>query len=431
MQTAFFEGRHGAPWYTEGRWVPTYEERRTVLEYMPMECVESTASCPAGGCCPSEYDCTPSASTSPQEVCSSYYAPCFQSRSSQTFSQNLRNFAFVWQPSDSCYFSPITITPPVMWHAYAAQIEQAAGPLLFVGDTPLSELFVAFQQHTNGAINAQFQYTNTLVNSYTLRPMTPKQVEKCASTPTPTHADSITPCPPTQASGLPYEVNTHHRLHNMYWTIPFSQYVSHPTRPLRTLVLSTGSHLWKQHVYSAVLDGCKTPGGDADAFKPFKSLDLGSDYGCDFFGIRYPIMVQNVARFIANSGFTGHVVFVTTPPGARGCASVASPLAPRPKREEHSGSLYLGEYFPAEHYTNQTKYAEIIWRTAFLKWAPRVKLSILNITHLSEMRADALIPVEAGGMFPQESCEAFCFPGMPQIWSEMLLRLLEQYHFHN
>lgn len=169
MQTAFFEGRHGAPWYTEGRWVPTYEERRTVLEYMPMECVESTASCPAGGCCPSEYDCTPSASTSPQEVrnhfrdcastrrpvvahsprsprslseqymrpqsthssrsvaprarrlqvCSSYYAPCFQSRSSQTFSQNLRNFAFVWQPSDSCYFSPITITPPVMWHAYA------------------------------------------------------------------------------------------------------------------------------------------------------------------------------------------------------------------------------------------------------------------------------------------------------------------------
>ena len=219
MQRPFFEGPHGAPWYTEGRWVPSYEERRSVLEYMPMDCVESTAACPSGGCCPSEYGCTPGATSSPLEVCQSYHAPCFESRSGNTFSQNLRNFAFVWQPSDSCYFSSLTVTPPAMWHQYAASIEEAAGPIFFVGDTPLSELFIAFQHHTNGAVHSDFQYTNTLVNSYTLRPMTPKQVEKCATPDSggtlPTHADAITPCPPSGRSGLPYEVNTHHRLHNM------------------------------------------------------------------------------------------------------------------------------------------------------------------------------------------------------------------------
>jgi len=436
MQRPFFEGPHGAPWYTEGRWVPSYEERRSVLEYMPMDCVESTAACPSGGCCPSEYGCTPGATSSPLEVCQSYHAPCFESRSGNTFSQNLRNFAFVWQPSDSCYFSSLTVTPPAMWHQYAASIEEAAGPIFFVGDTPLSELFIAFQHHTNGAVHSDFQYTNTLVNSYTLRPMTPKQVEKCATPDSggtlPTHADAITPCPPSGRSGLPYEVNTHHRLHNMYWTIPFMHHAQDPIRPLKTLVLGTGSHLWKQHVYPAAIQGCATPNGDADAFKPYKSLDLGTDYGCDFYSERYPILVQSVARFIGNSPFTGHVIFVTTPHGARDCQQVASPMAPRPLSAfSASPDRYLGYAHPADYYYNQSKRAELVWQSAFQKWAPRVKLSVLNITHLSEMRADALIPTEAGGQFPLAACEAFCLPGMPHVWSEMLIRLIEQYHFHN
>ena len=181
MQRAVFHGPHGAPGYTEGRWVPSYEERRSILEFMPMDCTESNAPCPSGGCCASEHGCQSAVTTSPTDVCSSFHTPCYGARTGETFGKNLRNFAFVWQPSDSCYFSPMTVTPPTMFHAFAASIEQAAGPILFVGDTPLSELFVAFQHHSNAAAHSEFQYTNTLVNSYTLRPMTPAQVERCAT----------------------------------------------------------------------------------------------------------------------------------------------------------------------------------------------------------------------------------------------------------
>ena len=27
-------------------------------------------------------------------------------------------------------------------------------------------------------------------------------------------------------------------------------------------------------------------------------------------------------------------------------------------------------------------------------------------------------------------CGHFCYPGLPHVWAEMLLRLLEQHHFH-
>ena len=172
----------------------------------------------------------------------------------------------------------------------------------------------------------------------------------------------------------------------------------------------------------------------ADAFKPFKSLSLGQgDFGCEVFAVRYPVIVQNIARFIGNSGFRGHVIFITTPPGTRGCDQVASPMAPSPVVTEPPLSKELG----APYYYEQIKNAEIIWRTAFQKWAPNVKLSILNITHISETRADALIPDadESGPTgkrhMKRGECEAFCYPGLPIVWSEMLLRLLEQYHFHN
>jgi hypothetical protein len=431
MQQNVFLGPHGAPGYTEGRWVPSYMERRSILEFMPMECVESTTPCPSGGCCASEIGCQQApVTTSPTDVCASFHTPCYGTRSSATFANNLRNFAFVWQPSDGCFFSPMTHVPPTMFHAYAASIEQSAGPILFVGDTPLSELFVAFQQHTNGAAHSAFQYTNTLVNSYTLRPMTPEQVALCATGAT--HADSITPCPPMTPSGLPYESNTHHQLFNMYWTIPFARQVAHDAeQPLRTLVLAMGSHLWKQHPYPAVLAGCSTPAGDADAFKPFKSLNLSpsTNYGCDMFGVRYPVIVESIARHIGNALFTGHVIFVTTPPGSRGCEQLASPLAPSVVNA--TGELYLGVYHDYAYYSEQIKHAEIVWRTAFQKWAPRAKLSILNLTHMSATRADALIPTAAGGQHPRGACEAFCYPGMPHVWAEMLTRLLEQYHFHN
>ena len=111
MQRAVFHGPHGAPGYTEGRWVPSYEERRSILEFMPMDCTASNAPCPSGGCCASEHGCQSAVTTSPTDVCSSFHTPCYGARTGETFGKNLRNFAFVWQPSDSCYFSPTT--PPV------------------------------------------------------------------------------------------------------------------------------------------------------------------------------------------------------------------------------------------------------------------------------------------------------------------------------
>ena len=69
----------------------------------------------------------------------------------------------------------------------------------------------------------------------------------------------------------------------------------------------------------------------------------------------------------------------------------------------------------------QVRYAETVWWSAFQKWAPRLKLSVLNVTHISETRADARVPGD---------CSHFCLPGLPTTWAEMLLRLLEQHHFH-
>ena len=73
----------------------------------------------------------------------------------------------------------------------------------------------------------------------------------------------------------------------------------------------------------------------------------------------------------------------------------------------------------AAYYYKQVQYAETVWQGAFKKWAPRIKFSVLNVTHLSSLRADARLPGD---------CGHFCYPGMPHVWAEMLLRLLEQHH---
>ena len=80
----------------------------------------------------------------------------------------------------------------------------------------------------------------------------------------------------------------------------------------------------------------------------------------------------------------------------------------------------------------QVRYAEGVWYSAFQKWAPRLKLSVLNITHLSEMRPDARVP-ETDPSTTHVSdlgCSHFCYPGVPHVWAELLLRLLEQHHHH-
>ena len=83
------------------------------------------------------------------------------------------------------------------------------------------------------------------------------------------------------------------------------------------------------------------------------------------------------------------------------------------------------------YYYRQVRYAEALWYAAFQKWAPRLKLSVLNVTHLSEKRADARVPAPTpGGAANFGECSHFCYPGVPHVWAEMLLRLLEQHHHH-
>lgn len=132
-------------------------------------------------------------------------------------------------------------------------------------------------------------------------------------------------------------------------------------------------------------------------------------------------MVTNIARYLnsLHSTFNGHVILVTSAPGVRGCGSVSRPNdapsaaaagpAPQDAAEE-------------EYWWPKPRYAERAWAVAFQKWAPRLKLSILNITHLSETRAD---------MRPQGDCGHVCYPGLPDHWSELTLRLLEQLIHHH
>ena len=131
-------------------------------------------------------------------------------------------------------------------------------------------------------------------------------------------------------------------------------------------------------------------------------------------------MVQNIARFLGNlrvgsEYFEGHVIVMTQPPNVQGCEGVAAPHQQPVAGPEES------DVTKAAHYYSHVQYAETIWWNAFSKWAPRLKLSVLNVTHLSKERADTRVPGD---------CGKFCYPGLPHVWAEMLLRLLEQHHFH-
>ena len=86
------------------------------------------------------------------------------------------------------------------------------------------------------------------------------------------------------------------------------------------------------HAYPASVEGCTTQGGLADAYRPITTLGYGlPDWaGCDVFSVRYPVMVNNIARFLGNLRvgsryFNGHVIFMTTPAYA--------PTATRPRNQ--------------------------------------------------------------------------------------------------
>lgn len=419
MFEKFFRGPNPAPGYVDGTWVPQDEKRRSILTSMPFECVEAKQKCPIEGC-------SNSGEGQISGYCAKMHDSCYANRATPTFDNNLKNMVYTWKPSNGCFLSPLAIMSTAQYRSWAQSIEAAAGPILFLGDTLLWELYYAFRTLTADAPNSKFVRSDTLVNTYTLSPLSIEQLDACLAVtnpvpnPGPNYRDP--PCPPNQMSPHWWEDNRWHQIENLKW--PKTLLETGRPDHYKTLVIGFGSELWKSHKYPAMMDGCKTQGGLADAFQPITALGYGlPDWhlaaSCDVFSTRYPIIVQNIARFLGNlhvgaQYFDGHVIFMTTPPHVQGCSSITAPNA-----APSEGPQETDKTSPAYYY-KQVQYAESIWWSAFQKWAPRLKLSVLNVTHLSAMRADARTPGD---------CGHFCYPGLPHVWAEMLLRLLEQHHF--
>lgn len=235
------------------------------------------------------------------------------------------------------------------------------------------------------------------------------------------------------------------QLKHFRWTTAFEAKASQ----LKTLVLGVGSEWWRQYNYPSALQGCASPGGIADAHVPLTAVsnarneDIHSALyrACDVMHDKYHAMAQNVAQYVASvSAFKGRVVVVTAPSGVHGCEGVQTPSGPLPSAAERTvpperldkASFWFHSNPQAHRYSvdpqggglhpyGQLRAAEGGWAAAFQKRARRLKLTVLNISVLSDPRADALVPGSA--------CEHFCYPGLPHHWAEMLLRVLEQHVF--
>jgi hypothetical protein len=205
-----------------------------------------------------------------------------------------------------------------------AQIEHNFGPTLFVGDSLLGQFFRGWERLT-GAKNSAFFKSYSLVNSYTLMPMGPEDLAACehSSVPWPRVANAtgvVMPCPPLRSTpalknaigDAKYLTGGHSVLSNLQWT----EQLLDKSKKWETLVLMTGHHWWKEQYYISMHEdrGCKPKGATLeDAFKVVSDQNAT----CETFGVKYPIMVENVARFLATSGFKGRVVFVTSPQGEK------------------------------------------------------------------------------------------------------------------
>ena len=180
----------------------------------------------------------------------------------------------------------------------------------------------------------------------------------------------------------------------------------------------------------------------SDAFTPLTSLTTltgAHRYDeiyrqCDVFDIKYKTMVENIAQYLNGiTAFTGRVIFVSTPTGIKSCESVNGPneqpsdAARRTEKPEKRSFWYhsnpQGGYLHPDstgafHHFGKLRQAEHVWLNAFQKHAPRLKLAVLNITSMSDGRADH--------RSPGSDCQSFCWPGLPHLWAEMMFRMLEQ-----
>ena len=150
VQKGYFTTMHGGwqypyPAYTAGSWIPSTPHQPSVTGYVPLAC-DAASMCPNGspGC---------EGMLQSKSVCARFHTSCYADRRSPTFQQNIGTLRYTWQPSNGCRFSPAA--PVAEWYEWAKAREADAGSMLFVGDSTLASLFVAFQQLTSGAASSE------------------------------------------------------------------------------------------------------------------------------------------------------------------------------------------------------------------------------------------------------------------------------------
>ena len=123
--------------------------------------------------------------------------------------------------------------------------------LCATGDAHTAELYMALKSLTGGALHSEYMASDSLTNTHTLAPMTSEQLDACiarsaaGTSPVPNSHRAEPPCPPEDRNlAYHWEDNRFHRLRNLVWTQKLTELeqVNH----YRTLVLGTGSQLWRQ-----------------------------------------------------------------------------------------------------------------------------------------------------------------------------------------
>ena len=240
-------------------------------------------------------------------------------------------------------------------------------PFLFAGDSLLEQFYSSFADFTDGTdVEVGFSKNFLLVDPYSLKPVDSTAYNNCL----------------LNRSLCPRGVNEYTNSTSYHRALMYFKWAKQlQTRKYKTLIFNTGHHWWKETT----------------------SKSMGFEPGTDAFK-KYPTMVKSVAEFMRSLNFTGHVIYVTSPPGFHGCRNDLPPnIEPPSWKDTYSWRR------PAQ--------VEPHWEQIFRKNSPNTKFSILNITGLSVLRGDA---------HPKSDCLHYCQVGVPDEWSRILFYKLFQ-----
>jgi hypothetical protein len=248
-------------------------------------------------------------------------------------------------------------------------------PTLWVGDSILEQFYESFVDLTQQRSAHLFSKNFILVEPYSLEPVSALTFEACSK--------DAKKCPRGTN-----EFNTyHHRNTTPYPSyhrdIKYFSWGKNLTQGhFKTLLLNTGHHWWKET----------------------NSKSMGFEENVDAFA-KYPKMVEGVAKFLEKEAFRGDVIFVTSPPGYPRCGPELLPNT-------------LPNTWESRYQWQRVPPLEKHWKIAFKAFAPNVKFSVMNITHMSILRGDA---------HRGSDCLHFCSIGVPDEWSLYLLQYFRSF----